>query len=161
MVAGGVLRLRPQRTSPSIITMPMPGISPSLTLSSKSRPAVCCARSIKTKSAARPGSIRPQFKSRMRAVLPVAKQNTNSGGMLPRLESRAIMRKIPRGCTPEPAGPSVPRITRCGHFSCMAACAAAMAIFSLPLCTISMPREDFSHSSQTWASDSDVWPPLM
>ena len=28
-VAGGVLRLRPQRTKPSIITMPMPGISPS------------------------------------------------------------------------------------------------------------------------------------
>jgi hypothetical protein len=28
-VAGGVLRLRPQRTKPSIMTMPMPGMSPS------------------------------------------------------------------------------------------------------------------------------------
>jgi hypothetical protein len=28
-VAGGVLRLRPQRTMPSIMTMPMPGMSPS------------------------------------------------------------------------------------------------------------------------------------
>ena len=27
--AGGVLRLRPQRTMPSIMTMPMPGMSPS------------------------------------------------------------------------------------------------------------------------------------
>ena len=28
-VAGGVLRLRPQRTNPSIMTIPIPGISPS------------------------------------------------------------------------------------------------------------------------------------
>ena len=40
-VAGGVLRLRPQRTRPSIMTMPMPGMSPRCTLSSRSRPAVC------------------------------------------------------------------------------------------------------------------------
>ena len=42
--AGGVLRLRPQRTRPSIITMPMPGMSPSWMLCSKLRPAVCWAR---------------------------------------------------------------------------------------------------------------------
>ena len=91
-VAGGVLRLRPQRTRPSIMTMPMPGMSPSCTLSSRSLPAVCWALSMNTKSAARPTSIRPQFRPRMRAVLPVAKQNTSSGGMLPRLDSSAIMR---------------------------------------------------------------------
>ena len=40
----------------------------------------CCARSMNTKSAARPTSIRPQSSARMRAVLPVAKQNAISGG---------------------------------------------------------------------------------
>ena len=76
----------------------------------------------------------------MRAVLPVAKQNTSSAGMLARLDSSAIRRRMPSGCTPEPAGPSVPRITRCGHLSCSAACAAAIATRSLPLCTISIAR---------------------
>jgi hypothetical protein len=32
--------------------------------------------------------------------------------MLPRLESMAIMRRMPKGCTPEPAGASVPRMMR-------------------------------------------------
>ena len=86
-VAGGVLRLRWQRTMPSITTMPTPGISPSATLSSSDLPAVCCARSRNTKSAARPGSINPQSSLRSRAVLPVAKQNTCSGARPPRLES--------------------------------------------------------------------------
>ena len=42
--AGGVLRLRPQRTMPSIITMPMPGMSPSCTLSSSVLPGACAGR---------------------------------------------------------------------------------------------------------------------
>ena len=116
---------------------------------------------MKTKSAALPTSIRPQFSPRMRAVLPVAKQNTCSAGMPARLESIAIMRRMPRGWAPEPAGPSVPRITRCGHLSCTASCAAAMATFSLPLCTISMARAERSHSSHTCAIGSAVCPPLM
>ena len=97
----------------------------------------------------------------MRAVLPVAKQNTSSAGMSAKLDSSAIMRSMPSGCTPEPAGPSVPRMTRCGHFSSMAARAAWMAIFSLPLCTSSIARDDFSHSSHTCFQGSEVWPPLM
>ena len=97
----------------------------------------------------------------MRAVLPVAKQNTSSAGMFAMDDSIATMRRMPSGCTPEPAGPSVPNITRCGHFSSSAALAAAIATFSLPLCTISMARELFSHSSHTCASGSEVWPPLM
>ena len=71
------------------------------------------------------------------------------------------MRRMPSGWTPDPAGPSVPRMTRCGHFSCSAIFAAAMATRSLPLCTISIARPERSHSSQTWASGSEVWPPLM
>ena len=56
VVAGGVLRERPQRTTPSMMTMLMPGRSPKRTLSRSVFPAVCCARSMITKSAARPGS---------------------------------------------------------------------------------------------------------
>jgi hypothetical protein len=40
-VAGGVLRLRPQRTMPSIIAMPPPEMSPSCTRSTSVAPAVC------------------------------------------------------------------------------------------------------------------------
>ena len=58
---------------------------------------MCCARSMKTKSAARPTSIKPQLSLRIFAVLPVAKQNTSSGAMLPRLESSAISRSMPKG----------------------------------------------------------------
>ena len=90
VVAGGVLRERPQRTTPSMITMLMPGRSPSRTLSSSVLPAVCWARSMITRSAARPGSIRPQSSARRRAVLPVAKQNAVSASISPRLLSSAI-----------------------------------------------------------------------
>ena len=40
----------------------------------------------------------------MRAVLPVAKQNAFSAGTSPSAESSEIMRRMPSGCTPEPAG---------------------------------------------------------
>jgi ApbE superfamily uncharacterized protein (UPF0280 family) len=93
-VAGGVLRLRPQRTMPSIITMPTPGMSPSCTLSSRPGAGECWARSIKTKSASRPTSISPQLSLRIFAVLPVAKQNTNSAGILASDDSIATMRSI-------------------------------------------------------------------
>ena len=116
---------------------------------------------MKTKSAARPTSTRPQLRLRRRAVLPVAKQNTTSAGMSAIDEISDTMRRMPSGCTPEPAGPSVPRITRCGHLSSMAARAAPMATRSLPLCTISIPRVLCSHRSHTCLSGSEVWPPLM
>ena len=86
-----------------------------------------------TKSAARPTSTSPQSSLRILAVFPVAKQNTSSAGMPATLDRSAIMRRMPSGCTPEPAGPSVPRITRCGQRSSIAAFAAAIATRSLPL----------------------------
>ena len=43
-------------------------------LFSNVEPAECCALSIKTNVASRPGAIKPQFKLRILAVLPVAKQ---------------------------------------------------------------------------------------
>src|SRR5690606_15304359 len=91
-VAGGVLRLRWQRTRPSIITMPTPGMSPSRTLSSRSLPDECWALSMKTKSAGRPGSTSPCDSCRMRAVLPVAKPKTISAGMSAREEISAMRR---------------------------------------------------------------------
>ena len=42
-IAGGALRVRLERTTPSIMTMPTPGRSPSWMLSSRVRPAVCWA----------------------------------------------------------------------------------------------------------------------
>jgi hypothetical protein len=65
-----------------------------------------------TKSAARPTSMMPQSSLRMRAVLPVARQIACSAGRSPSDDSIDTMRAMPRGCTPEPAGASVPRITR-------------------------------------------------
>src|ERR1700722_12409888 len=115
-VAGGVLRLRCVRTMPSMIVMPMPGRSPSLMLSRMVLPGECCARSMMTKSAARPTSIRPQSSARMRAVLPVAKQRAISAGTSPSDDNSEIMRRMPSGCTPEPAGESVPRMTRESSF---------------------------------------------
>src|SRR5699024_11426095 len=47
--------------------------------------------------------------SRIRAVLPVAKQNAISAGTSPSEDSSDTMRRMPSGCTPEPAGASVPR----------------------------------------------------
>ena len=96
-VAGGVLRSVPMRIRPSMITMPIPGRSPLRILSRRSRPAECCARSKMTKSAARPGSTRPQLRRRTRAVLPVAKQNACSVGTSPMLDRNANNRRIPSG----------------------------------------------------------------
>ena len=55
----------------------------------------------------------PQSSARMRAVLPVAKQKAISAGTSPSEDSSDTMRRMPSGCTPEPAGASVPRMTRC------------------------------------------------
>ena len=48
----------------------------------------------------------------MRAVLPVAKQKAISAGTSPSEDSMETIRTMPSGCTPDPAGASVPRITR-------------------------------------------------
>ena len=48
----------------------------------------------------------------IKAVLPVARQNAISAGSSPSDDSIDTMRKMPSGCTPEPAGASVPRMTR-------------------------------------------------
>ena len=159
--AGGVLRERPQRTMPSITTMPMPGRSPSATDSSSVLPAVCCARSMNTKSAGLPFSISPASSLRTRAVLPVAMQNTVSGATPPKLARNAMVRRMPSGCTPEPAGASVPMMTSCVRFNSIAVFSAVMAAFSLPLCTISMAPLACSQSWQMWPVASAVWPPLM
>jgi hypothetical protein len=46
----------------------------------------------------------PQSRLRILAVLPVAKQNAISAGTSP--TTAITMRRIPSGCTPEPAGPA-------------------------------------------------------
>ena len=86
-------------------TIPTPGKSPSRTLPSRSDPAECCARSISTKSMARPGSTMPQSSLRTRAVFPVAQQNGASAGASPSDDSMAIIHRMPSRCTPDPAGP--------------------------------------------------------
>ena len=107
-------------------------------------PAECCALSMSTKSAARPTSISPQSSSRMRAVLPVAKQNAISAGTSPSDDSIEIIRTMPSGCTPEPAGASVPRITRSSWPRSLAVRRVSSAARSLPLCTSSSPRWQLS-----------------
>ena len=57
--AGGVLRDRIDRTTPSITVIPTPGRLPSSTDSSMSLPGACWAWSISTKSAGRPTSMIP------------------------------------------------------------------------------------------------------
>src|SRR5689334_11914765 len=74
LVHGGVLRLRCALTSPSMITMPMPGRSPNRILSRIVFPSERCALSIITNVAVRPIAIKPQSSLRILAVLPVAKQ---------------------------------------------------------------------------------------
>src|SRR6516162_3417148 len=160
-VAGGVLRLRWVRTMPSMMVMPTPGRSPSRTLSSSVLPAECCALSMMTKSAARPISTRPQSSCRIRAVLPVAKQNAISAGSSPSEDSIETMRRMPSGCTPEPAGASVPRMTRCRSPISRAVRSVNSAERSLPLCTSSSPRLQPSQMQRIWSSGSAVWPPLM
>ena len=80
-------------------------------LSSTVFPGECCALSIITKVAARPGWINPQSRLRIRAVFPVAKHTATSAGTSASDDSIEIILKIPSGCTPDPAGESVPRIT--------------------------------------------------
>src|ERR1700730_5258186 len=84
----------------------------SCTLSRMFFPGECCALSMMTKSAERPISMRPQSSARMRAVLPVARQNAISAGNSPSDDSNDTIRRIPSGCTPESAGASVPNMTR-------------------------------------------------
>ena len=98
----------------------------------------------------------------MRAVLPVAKQNTSSAGMLARLDSSAIIRRMPSGCTPEPAGPSVPRITRCGHLSSQRRLRRRDRDASRCRCARSRSRAHCVRTARTRAlPGSAVWPPLM
>src|SRR3979409_580984 len=59
-----------------------------------------------------PSRVRPQSRAGLRALLPVAKQNAISAGISPSDDSSDTIRKMPSGCTPDPAGESVPRMTR-------------------------------------------------
>ena len=146
-MAGGVLRLRSTLTSPSTTTIPIPGKSPNWMLASKFFPAECWALSISTKVAGRPGATSPPSSLRIFAVFPVAKQKATSAGISPNAANIEIIRKIPRGCTPDPAGESVPRITRSSCFNSFAVRSVSNEALSFPLCTISSARVDFSQSS--------------
>ena len=91
----------------------------------------------------------------------IAKQNTCSAGRSPKLDSMAITRRMPSGCTPDPAGESVPRMTRSSWPSCLAIFTACNPAISFPLCTTSMARPHCSHRHSICFSGSAVWPPLM
>ena len=161
-VAGGVLRERPMRISPSMMTMPIPGRSPLRILSRRSRPAECCARSKMTKSAARPGSTRPQLRRRARAVLPVAKQNACSVGTSPMLQRNANNQQDPERLNATAGGQvrteydalSLTQPDRSAHGVQRRQFIAGMTI-------LDRGARSVRERHLTWSSGKAVWPPLM
>ncbi len=103
--SGGVLRLRWVRTMPSMMVMPIPGRSPSWTLSRMFLPAECCARSMMTKPAAivldnaaverRPHPRCCRWQSRTRFPRGHRRRATTAA---------TPCAKCPEGCTPSRAG---------------------------------------------------------
>ena len=135
-----------ERTIPSMTVMPMPGRSPK----PRRSPATSCRRSAgrDRETRNRPRGRPRSGRNRARAVARYCRsQSRTPFRPAPRraTDSSAIIRKIPSGCTPEPAGASVPRITRSSCLSSLAVRSVNSAARSLPLCTSSRPRLHCSH----------------
>ena len=123
--AGGVFRLRPIITAPSIRTIEIPGRSPRASASNAVVAPEPTGASHSTMSAARPATSAPVSRRWTRAVLPVAIATATSGATSASDARWAIVRRIPSGTTPVPDGASFPRITRASPPSSPAATRAA------------------------------------
>ncbi len=116
-VAGGVLRLRPQRTCRRSSPCPRPG----------------CRRAARSRAGPARAMLGAVHEHEIgiaadldQAAVELADLRGVAGREAEHQLGRDVRRsttasrpcaRMPSGCTPEPAGPSVPRITRCGHLS--------------------------------------------
>ena len=98
-------------------------------------------RGRKRKLASRPGAISPQIQAAHLRRVSCRHANRNfPPGISLSDDNIEIIRRIPRGCTPDPAENPSPGITRCICFNSFAVLSASNATRSFPLCWNNLQR---------------------
>src|SRR5206468_1509749 len=160
-LARGVLRLRPTRTSPSMTTAEIPGISPRASACSASGASDAAGASHTTRSAGWPmTSVAAAASRKARALLPVARAITVSGARSPSEASSHTLLSTPIGITPVPVGVSLATHTRNSAPASRASRKMKSADLRLPACTSCSAMSVSRTIVRSPSSSSEVVPPL-